>query len=84
MRRSLNDLVGYTIRASDGEIGKVHEFYFDDDGWAIRYAVVDTGGWLNIGRRVLISPRFIRHTRLGITDVSRQPDQRAGAKQPRH
>jgi len=29
------------------------EFYFDDQGWAIRYVVVDTGGWLS-GRRVLI------------------------------
>lgn len=55
MRRSLNDLVGYTIRASDGDIGKVDEFYFDDQGWTIRYVVVDTGKWLS-GRKVLISP----------------------------
>jgi sporulation protein YlmC with PRC-barrel domain len=55
MRRSLNDLVGYTIRANDGDIGKVSEFYFDDQGWTIRYVVVDTGGWLS-GRKVLISP----------------------------
>jgi len=55
MRRSLNDLVGYTIRANDGDIGKVAEFYFDDQGWTIRYVVVDTGGWLS-GRKVLISP----------------------------
>ena len=55
MRRSLNDLVGYTIRANDGDIGKVHEFYFDDQSWTIRYVVVDTGGWLS-GRKVLISP----------------------------
>jgi len=55
MRRSLNDLVGYTIRANDGDIGKVSEFYFDDQGWTIRYVVVDTGGWLP-GRNVLISP----------------------------
>ena len=55
MRRSLNDLVGYTIRANDGDIGTVSEFYFDDNGWTIRYLVVDTGGWLS-GRKVLISP----------------------------
>ena len=55
MRRSLNDLIGYTIRANDGDIGTVSEFYFDDNGWTIRYLVVDTGGWLS-GRKVLISP----------------------------
>ncbi len=55
MKRSLNDLVGYTIRANDGDIGTVSEFYFDDQAWTIRYVVVDTGGWLP-GRKVLISP----------------------------
>jgi len=35
-------------------MGKVYEFYFDDESWTIRYLVADTGGWLS-GRRVLIS-----------------------------
>jgi hypothetical protein len=48
-------LNGFTIRATDGEIGTVKEFYFDDQTWAVRYLVVDTGGWLG-GRVVLISP----------------------------
>ena len=48
-------LKGLVIRATDGEIGTVAEFYFDDETWAIRYLTVDTGGWLG-GRRVLISP----------------------------
>ena len=39
----------------DGEIGKVKEFYFDDQHWTIRYLVADTGNWLT-GRQVLISP----------------------------
>ncbi|MEI9973935.1 MAG: PRC-barrel domain-containing protein [Ignavibacteriota bacterium] len=45
----------FAIRAMDGEIGFVADIYFDDESWAIRYLVVDTGGWLG-GRRVLISP----------------------------
>jgi hypothetical protein len=48
-------LTGYTLRATDGEIGSVEDFYFDDEAWAIRYLVVDTGKWLP-GRKVLISP----------------------------
>jgi hypothetical protein len=48
----LKDLV---IHATDGELGTVKEFYFDDERWGIRYLVVKTGNWLS-GRHVLISP----------------------------
>jgi len=48
-------LKGYKLDSLDGEIGKVVEFYFDDQHWAIRYLVADTGNWLT-GRQVLISP----------------------------
>ena len=55
MLRQAKDLNDYKLGARDGEIGKVKEFYFDDQSWAVRYLVTDTGGWLS-GRRVLISP----------------------------
>jgi len=54
-------LKGVVIRATDGEIGTVDQLYFDDETWAIRYLVVETGGWLG-GRRVLISPISVVHT----------------------
>ena len=46
---------GYKLDSLDGEIGKVKEFYFDDQHWAIRYLIAETGTWLT-GRQVLISP----------------------------
>ena len=55
MLRSLEQLYGDKLGASDGEIGRVKDFYFDDQNWAIRYLVADTGSWLP-GRQVLISP----------------------------
>jgi len=55
MLRSMNDLEDYAIHATDGEIGRVKDFYFDDQTWMIRYVVVDTGSWLS-SRKVLISP----------------------------
>jgi uncharacterized protein YrrD len=55
MLRSIKQLYGNELGASDGEIGHVKDFYFDDQNWAIRYLVVDTGSWLP-GRQVLISP----------------------------
>ena len=54
MLRSVRSLGGFSIGAKDGEIGKVHSFLFDDRSWAIRYLVIDTGGWLP-GRKVLIA-----------------------------
>jgi uncharacterized protein YrrD len=39
----------------DGDIGHVKDIYFDDESWAIRYLVADTGTWL-AERLVLLSP----------------------------
>lgn len=55
MLRSIKQLYGNQLGATDGEIGHVKDFYFDDQNWAIRYLVADTGHWLP-GRLVLISP----------------------------
>jgi len=55
MKRSVNSLIGYAIGATNGELGKVKEFFFDDKTWTIRYLVVETGNWLS-DRKVLISP----------------------------
>jgi hypothetical protein len=54
-------LKGLTVHATDGELGTVDQFYFDDESWAIRYLTVETGGWLG-GRSVLISPISVLHT----------------------
>ena len=51
-------LNGYKLAGLDGDIGKVKEFYFDDQHWAIRYLVADTGNWLT-DRQVLISPHAL-------------------------
>jgi len=60
MLRSMKNLQDYAIRATDGIIGHVKDFYFDDQAWVIRYLVVDTGSWLS-SRKVLISPIAIGH-----------------------
>jgi hypothetical protein len=59
MLRNTKDLEHYVIRATDGEIGHVKDFYFDDGAWAVRYLVVDAGGWLP-DRKVLISPISVK------------------------
>ena len=55
MLQSIKQLYGNQLGATDGEIGHVKDFYFDDLNWAVRYVVADTGNWLT-GRQVLLSP----------------------------
>ncbi|MFP4015915.1 MAG: PRC-barrel domain-containing protein [Halanaerobiales bacterium] len=56
MIRNLDELIGYDVISSEGEdIGQIRDFYFDSNELVIRYAIVDTGGWLT-GRKVLLSP----------------------------
>ncbi len=51
---------GYAIAASDGRLGTVSDFLFDDASWLIRWLVVDTGNWL-AGRKVLLPPLVLGH-----------------------
>ncbi|TCC96945.1 PRC-barrel domain containing protein [Pedobacter hiemivivus] len=59
MQRNIKSMIGFAMAATDGEIGKVDEFYFDDETWTIRYLIVKTGGWL-LERKVLISPAALK------------------------
>ena len=60
MLHSTNEILDFSIHATDGVIGQVKDFYFDDATWVIRYFVVDTGGWLQT-EKVLISPIALGH-----------------------
>jgi len=60
MLRALKDLENYKISDTDGEIGHVKDFYFEDDAWLVRYFVVDAGTWLS-SRKVLILPISFHH-----------------------
>jgi hypothetical protein len=44
MLTNATHLKGLVIQATDGEIGTVDQFYFDDETWAICYLTVETGG----------------------------------------
>ncbi len=56
--RSMREVAGYSISATDGKIGRLEDFILDDEDWVVRYLVVDTGKWLT-GRRVLVSPGWV-------------------------
>jgi hypothetical protein len=56
--RSCKEITGYTLEASDGEIGQISGMLVDENNWAIRYFIVDTGHWWS-GHQVVIAPLWI-------------------------
>jgi hypothetical protein len=56
--RSVREVVGYDIKAADGDMGHVHDLIADTVSWTIRYAVIDTKKW-RPGEQILVAPRWI-------------------------
>ncbi len=56
---SMKDIHGFTIGATDGDIGTIAECYFDDVSFTVRWVVVNTGRWLS-ERKVLVTPMAFR------------------------
>ncbi|MGC9343850.1 MAG: PRC-barrel domain-containing protein, partial [Bacteroidales bacterium] len=58
MKRSLNNLIKYSIKSKDGSDGKVKDFLFDDESWIVRYLEADLGKLFS-SKRVLIPRVFL-------------------------
>jgi hypothetical protein len=80
--RNASRIKGCAIAASDGPLGSVNDFLFDDASWRLRWMVVDTGKWLS-GRKVLLPPSVLGHldssgekfsVRLTMQQVKDSPD----------
>jgi hypothetical protein len=62
--RSTAEVFDYAIHATDGEIGHVEDFLVDDEAWAVRYLIVDTGSWWP-GKKVALAPQWIERVSWG-------------------
>ena len=80
--RSTREVIGYHIKASDGEVGHVDDFLFDDETWEIRYVIVDTKNWWP-AKKVLLSPKWITrvswpdrviHVKMSCEMIRKSPD----------
>jgi sporulation protein YlmC with PRC-barrel domain len=56
--RSINEVTGYHVLASDGDMGHVANLLVDDVQWGVRYLIVETSNWW-MGKQVLMSPYAI-------------------------
>jgi hypothetical protein len=60
MLTTASEIKGYAIAASDGDLGKVSDFLFDDSSWLVRWLIVDTSHWIT-GRKVLLPASALGH-----------------------
>jgi hypothetical protein len=58
----VNEVAGYELAATDGQVGTVSDFLVETEPWALRYFVVDTRKWLP-GGSVLLSVDWIEGVR---------------------
>jgi hypothetical protein len=56
--RSVVEVIGYRIHATDGEIGHLENFMLDHESWTLPHFVVDVSNWW-FGRRVVMSRRSV-------------------------
>jgi hypothetical protein len=59
MLRNSNEIIGYTLQATDGDIGCCEDFLFDDQFWIVRYMLANTNTWLPGAKKTLISPNSV-------------------------
>jgi uncharacterized protein YrrD len=52
-------VAGVTVSGTDGEVGTLEDFYFDERTWTVHYLLVDTGNWFN-GKKVFVSPTSVQ------------------------
>jgi len=57
--RSVEELRGYRIDATDDEFGEVEDFLIDDEIWRIDCVVVATHRWLPGGKLLLLAPEHV-------------------------
>jgi hypothetical protein len=67
--RSCAAVNGYDIDATDGIVGHIKGFLIDEEIWAIRYLIVQTGNWW-LGHRVLIAPQWVDSARWMVGEIS--------------
>ena len=62
------DIIGYTLTAADGGVGKVEDLIIDDSIWEIKYLVVSLWEYAS-KKKVLIPPKWIEEINAEDKDI---------------
>lgn len=56
--RSTQEVIGYELQASDGEVGHVEDFLINEENWAIDSLIIATGTW-GAGKEVSVPSKSV-------------------------
>lgn len=59
--KSCNNVIGFSIKSNDNEIGFVHELIFDDETFGIRYLIINTRNRLPGKNKILLAVDWINN-----------------------
>lgn len=54
------ELLGYGVRAEDGDVGQVGDFVVDDDTWSMPFLVMEGRNWLSARKVLVPTDRVLR------------------------
>ena len=57
--RSCQAVIGHSLAAIDGRIGRVDDFLIDDKAWVVRHLIIDARDYSPARSRVLVAPSNI-------------------------
>lgn len=86
--QGLKHLFGYTVTSADGEaIGKVEDFFVNEEGWVVSHLVVRTGGVLSGEHALvpsgLVQPPDVDRKRIGVSFDKKDLTQAVGSQDAR-
>lgn len=56
--RSISEVVGDSVAATDGDLGKIKDIIIDVQTWKVRYLVLDIGNWI-VDREMIVDTDWI-------------------------
>lgn len=66
--QSANEVEGYKLHATDGDVGHLKDYLVEEGSWRIKFLVVQTGHWLS-RRKVVIDRAWIRNVEWSEGDI---------------
>jgi uncharacterized protein YrrD len=56
--RSANEILTYTVKTSDGNVGRLDDLVLEDANWFLRFVILSAGSWFE-DQKLLVSTRWI-------------------------
>lgn len=67
--RSYNEIKGYDIKSTDGNLGEIDDLVIHDDSWRVAYIIMDTSKWVPWSKKVLLETEVISNINYQYSEI---------------